>query len=233
MPAPNPDRFTPVADGDVTTGLVTGASARRFQPGKVLAEAVLVAVVGTALAFVANAVSPRGLKLRQDYFPSAARNSPVPAVVAPVPASASGGPNVAAASPEDLLAARLQTQGLRLVGSNQVTQLFRDPRYAQDLIVFVDARSDQHYQESHIPGAYQFDHYRADQYLAAVLPVCQAAEQVVVYCAGGNCEDSEFAAIFLRDAGVPREKLLVYGAGITEWTALGLPLEVGARKSGQ
>ena len=65
------------------------------------------------------------------------------------------------------------------------------------------------------------------------MPVCQAAEKVVVYCTGGNCEDSEFAAIFLRDAGVPREKLLVYGQGITEWIALNLPIESGARNSGQ
>jgi hypothetical protein len=33
--------------------------------------------------------------------------------------------------------------------------------------------------------------------------------------------------------GIPAAKLLVYGGGITEWTANGLPIEVGARKSGQ
>ena len=99
--------------------------------------------------------------------------------------------------------------------------------------MFIDARNDEHYQEGHIPGAYQFDHYRAAQYFATVLPVCQAADQVVVYCTGGHCEDSEFAALFLRDAGIPAAKLLVYGGGITEWTANGLPIEVGARKSGQ
>ena len=191
------------------------------------------AVVGTAFAFVANAVSPRGLKLGQDYFPGAARNAAVaaaaPTAVTPPP----GATNVAVSSSEDPVAARLQNHGLHLAVSNQVAQLYRDPRYAQELIVFVDARSDQHYQDGHIPGAYQFDHYRADQYLSTVLPVCQAAEQVVVYCTGGNCEDSEFAAIFLRDAGIAREKLLVYGGGITEWNTLGLPLELGARKSGQ
>lgn len=196
-------------------------------------EAALVAAVGATLAFAANAISPRGLKLRQDYFPGATRSSALPAVSTPRLSTGLGDTNTVALGLPNGLAARLEAKGLRLVGSNQVTQLFRDPRQAQELIVFVDARNDAHYQEGHIPGAYQFDHYRADQYFAAVLPVCQAAEQVVVYCTGGECEDSEFTAIFLQQAGIPGDKLMIYGGGINEWTRNGLPLEVGARKSGQ
>jgi rhodanese-related sulfurtransferase len=55
----------------------------------------------------------------------------------------------------------------------------------------------------------------------------------VVYCNGGECEDSEFAAIMLRDAGVPREMLFVFAGGIVEWKAAGLPVETGPRGSGQ
>ncbi|HWH72296.1 MAG TPA: rhodanese-like domain-containing protein, partial [Candidatus Sulfotelmatobacter sp.] len=55
---------------------------------------------------------------------------------------------------------------------------------------------------------------------------------IVVYCNGGNCEDSELAATMLRDAGIPKDKLLVYGGGMTEWTTNGLPVELGQRKSG-
>jgi rhodanese-related sulfurtransferase len=57
--------------------------------------------------------------------------------------------------------------------------------------------------------------------------------KVVVYCNGGECEDSEFAAIMLRDAGVPREALFIYAGGITEWKAQRLPMEAGARRSGE
>jgi rhodanese-related sulfurtransferase len=57
--------------------------------------------------------------------------------------------------------------------------------------------------------------------------------KVVVYCSGGECEDSEFAAIMLRDAGVPRDILFVYAGGILEWKATGLPVETGARLSGE
>jgi len=66
-----------------------------------------------------------------------------------------------------------------------------------------------------------------------VLPACLGALQVVVYCTGGQCEDSEFAAIMLRDAGIQRQNLFVYPGGINEWSALKLPVELGARKSGQ
>ena len=110
--------------------------------------------------------------------------------------------------------------------------LFHDPRFEQGLVVFIDARNDQHYLEGHIPGAYQLDHFYPERYLATVLPVCQTAEQILVYCNGGACDDSLQTAIFLRDAGIPKERLFVYGGGMTEWMAKGLPVETGPRKSG-
>ncbi len=63
--------------------------------------------------------------------------------------------------------------------------------------------------------------------------MAQIAERVVVYCNGGNCEDSELAASLLRDAGIPAEKLQVYLGGFTEWEAQGMPVEIGVRSSGQ
>ena len=110
-------------------------------------------------------------------------------------------------------------------------QFFGDPRREQDQIVFIDARDDQHYQAGHIPGAYQFDHYHAENYLATVMPLCQGAQQIVVYCNGGECEDSEFAATMLKDLGIGKEKIFVYGGGITEWNRSGRKIETGARNS--
>jgi rhodanese-related sulfurtransferase len=85
---------------------------------------------------------------------------------------------------------------------------------------------------SHIPGAYQLDRYHPENYLAADLTPCQNADLVVVYCTGGECEDAEYTALLLRDAGVPNQKLFVYGGGFDEWSARHLPLEQGARNSG-
>ncbi len=73
-----------------------------------------------------------------------------------------------------------------------------------------------------------------ERYLGAVLPACNAAQQVVVYCDGGDCELSEFAAEFLRSsAGVANDKLFVFSGGLKEWERRQLPLEIGERKSGQ
>ena len=136
-----------------------------------------------------------------------------------------------AVAPAQFLAAELKEKGLQLADVSQAARLFHDPRFKQDIVVFVDARDEQHYQEGHIPGAYEFDPYRPEKYFAAVLPVCKAAEQIVVYCNGGDCDDSETAAILLRDVGIANQKLFVYGGGITEWTTNGLPVEMGVRNS--
>ena len=200
---------------------------------RVLLEAVLVAAIGTALAFVANALSPRGLKLTRDYFPGSNRSG---ARLQPATNEAQGaaGAGLAKPSAAEMALARLKEKGLQVMDCKQAQEVFHDPRFAQGAIVFIDARNDEHYQKGHIPGAWQFDRYHPENYLAAVLPVCQMAQQVVVYCAGGDCEDSEFAALFLRDsAQVPGEKLFVFAGGWTEWTERGLPVETGSRNSGQ
>ncbi len=128
--------------------------------------------------------------------------------------------------------ARLRAAGLQTIGRTEVVRWFHDPRYEQEAVVFVDARNDEHYAEGHIPGAYQVDHYYPAKYLPTVLPVCQTATRVVVYCAGGDCEDSEFAALMLRDAGIPGDRLWVYAGGMTDWATNNLPIELGPRNSG-
>jgi rhodanese-related sulfurtransferase len=186
--------------------------------GSLLLEALAVAVAGAAFAFLANQFSPRGLNLARNYFPGGGPPAAPAAAHAPPPAPS--------------LAARLQEKGLHLIERDQAEQLFRDPRFLQNAILFIDARDEDHYREGHIPGAREFFPYYPEKYLADVLPFCQIAEQIVVYCAGGDCEDSESAALMLRDAGIPGEKLFVFGGGMPAWMAAGLPVESGARNSG-
>ncbi|MGD0744284.1 MAG: rhodanese-like domain-containing protein [Verrucomicrobiota bacterium] len=207
------------------------APGRRPAVKRVLLEAAFVVVVGALFAFAANRVSPRGLALTRNYFPAGTGRlgSAAPPVTLPHPAS---GTNPLSFNPEQLLAAELKEKGLQLIDGSQAARLFHDPRFRRDIVVFVDARDEQRYREGHIPGAYEFDPYRPETYFAAVLPVCQAAEQVVVYCNSGDCDDSESAAILLRDVGIANQKLLVYGGGFTEWTTNGLPVEIGGRNSG-
>jgi len=196
----------------------------------VLFEAAAVALAGILLALAANAISPRGLRLGRNYFPTGQPpNAPLSqATNAATPAQTTNPTDVQAAALQ-----RLARLGLQSISSNTVVALFHDPRREQGLVAFLDARADAPYQAGHIPGAWQFDHYRAEAFLPTVVPVCLSAQHVVIYCNGGSCEDSEFAAITLRDAGVPPANLFVYVGGITEWKTTGLPVETGARLSGQ
>jgi len=131
------------------------------------------------------------------------------------------------------VAERIALRGFTLVDSNYVAQAFHSPERAQNLLIFVDSRDDAHYQSGHIPGAFQLDYYRPQNYLPAVLPAAMVAQRIIVYCNGGDCEDSEFAAVLLKDGGVPPEKLHIYGGGFAEWSTNNMPVEIGARDSQQ
>lgn len=203
---------------------------RPSQLTSVLREAVLVAVFGTAIALAANAVSPRGLTLGRNYFPGAL---PKPSQTGSVLPGDSSGISNASPSTAGIVEGRLRTKNLQVVGMAEAEQLYRESRDAPGMVVFLDARDEQHYHAGHIPGAYLFDHYRAEKHLANVLPVCMAAGKIIVYCQGGECEDSEFAAFTLIEAGVPNSKLWVYAGGFGEWVSNGLPVEFGERGSGK
>lgn len=188
------------------------------------------AVFGAALAFAANAISPRRLLLTRNYFPGTTSNT----VAAPLPPPAARGPGVSnQVSAAQLLAEQIKAEGLHLLDRDQTVRLFHDPRFDQERVVFVDARDEEHYREGHIPGAYELDPYHPELHLATVLPVCQVADEIVVYCNGGDCEDSRFGAILLRDAGIATQKLFIYGGGMMDWATNGLPVEIGERRSGE
>jgi len=189
----------------------------------VLVESALVMLSGTLVALMANQLSPRGLALTRNYFPAGVTNALAAATQTNASATSAASTNV--------VAARLRAKGLQVIEHTNVVSLLRDARYVQGLVLFVDARDDRHFQEGHIPGAHQLDHYRPDNYLPAVLTACMSAEKIVLYCNGGDCEDSEFAVIMLTQAGVPADRLFVYAGGITEWKQHGEAVELGGRGS--
>ena len=190
------------------------------------------AAVGIAFALGANFFSPRGLNLATNYFPASQ------------PKQHSSPGRTPIGSPQTNLVhaptTRTNTAGIifrrseneqQFVESDQAEKLFQATRSGQATIVFLDARDEEHYQAAHLPGALVFDHYHPEKYLAEVLSRCNSAETIVVYCNGGDCEDSQFAALSLREAGVENSKLFVYGGGLTEWQSHHWPLESGERTS--
>jgi rhodanese-related sulfurtransferase len=196
---------------------------------RVLLETVLVALVGGSIAFLANAVSPRGLSLARNYFPGGTNNTvATPLISARSQPGSTNGPAAV-----DAIAARAKEYGFTLLTREQTIERFRNPLIAQNLILFIDARDEAHYLKGHIPGSHEFDHYRPEKHLGTVLPLCQLAEQVVIYCNGGDCEDSLFAAMSLRDAGIEPQKLFIYTGGMQDWATNNLPIELGPKDSGQ
>jgi rhodanese-related sulfurtransferase len=187
----------------------------------ILYEALVVALVGFCAALTANHFSPKGIKLTRDYFPISHATTETVA-----PQRVEAGP-----AEQGNLEARLRARNLVTVSLAQVQELYQDPRRELELVIFVDARNRRYYEEGHIPGALHLDHFYPDQSLAEVLPVAMTAEVVVVYCNGGDCEDSEFVAVFLQEAGVPSDRLRVYLGGMSEWRDQGLPVEIGNRNS--
>jgi len=228
----------------------------------VLLEGLLVACLGLGFALAANRLSPHRLSLTEDYFPAGIAPV-VPAVpnataggtnlttaesvVATVKTnsmpltSSNQAAQVIPSSPGDStnqtgaesVLATLKANGLQVASSNQVAAWFADPRRQTHQIVFVDARNEDDFKGEHIPGAWLYNPYEEDRYAATVVPVCLAAEVVVVYCNGGECDDSLSAAVKLRERGVQNPKLYVYAAGMPEWLTSGRPVETGARDSGQ
>jgi hypothetical protein len=90
---------------------------------KVPLEAIVVAVLGAAVAFAANGLSPRGLTLTRNYFPGTNHS----AVTPPAPSPITG----------------IKQKGLRWIDTERALRLFADPGLQQQMIVFVDARDEE------------------------------------------------------------------------------------------
>lgn len=202
---------------------------------KTLLEVVVILTAGLAIALTANAMNSRRLNISRDYFAKAPLG---PATAMPhdadhLPEVAAGAAELGPQELEEDAVKHLADFGLQPVSHEEMIRLFEDERYQMDMFIFVDARNEDDYRDGHIPGAHQLDHYYLELCLQDVLPICQNAEKIVVYCNGGNCDDSEYAAQDLMTHGVDSSKLYIYSGGLTAWQAHGMPLEKGDRLSGE
>lgn len=181
---------------------------------RMVLQVVVVIGVGTLIALGANFLSPRGLDIHRNYFPAGAANTPVTPAVEGAPAA--------------IPAIPIPVHEFSTVSTEELQAMTRDNRYVSRRFLVIDARNTKGFLSGHIQGALQFDHFQAENYLAEVLPACQMAEKIVIYCAGGSCEDSIFSARMLRDFGIPADRFAIYMGGIEEWNAAGLPTSAPA-----
>ena len=133
------------------------------------------------------------------------------------------------------VAERLAEKGLTAVSHLDAEALWRDPMFHEyEATIFLDARRAEQYSEGHIPGAWHFDPFYPERSIDELLPLLTSAMTIVVYCKGGECDDSESAALFLLNLGAADPgRLSIYVGGVEAWTAAQLPLERGLRGSGE
>ncbi len=93
---------------------------------------------------------------------------------------------------------------------------------------FLDARRTSVYEQGHIAGARPFSVWEADiddKVKAFFQEGQNQSAPVVVYCSGGECEDSHMLAERLHQFGF--NNALVYAGGFPDWEKRGLPVEKG------
>ena len=116
------------------------------------------------------------------------------------------------------------------ISLDEVLAVMKDPQTARGLNVSVDGRSEDDFAEGHIPGAIRCFPYEIEKCIDKVLARANGADKVIVYCGGGDCEDSIFMCRELVDAGVPSEAIHLYAGGWKEWSARNEPMKSGAEE---
>jgi rhodanese-related sulfurtransferase len=218
--------------------------------GRVVLEGLLVTVVGVGLALAANSKSPRGLIISKDYF-KLLRSTSVP-VTQPGPGPVSRPATNPASMPETGPASKpgnvpesqpvetetdklIKQKGFNPIKYDEVLRLYKsEAENRSNAYLFIDAREEAHFKEGHMPLAWRIDHAKPEETIKSeplniLLP---GAEKIILYCNGGDCEDSLLVAGDLRDAQFDPAKIYVYEGGFTEWAKKKQPVEKGERGSG-
>lgn len=95
--------------------------------------------------------------------------------------------------------------------------------------LFLDARRSSVYAEGHIAGARSFPVWESDIDARVKSLYEEGLDQkapIVVYCSGGDCEDSHMLAEKLYMVGF--DNILIYKDGFPDWQKRGLPVNRGA-----
>ena len=156
-----------------------------------------------AIPSAAPAFVPRGV-------PTGVPAEPAKAAPAPAASSKTFAPHPDRASVE--------------IGTDEAEQLFREKR------LFLDARRTSAYADGHIPKARSFPVWESDIADRVKTFYEEGLDQnapIVIYCSGGDCEDSHMLAEKLYMVGF--NNLLVYKDGFPGWQKRALPAVKGPK----
>jgi rhodanese-related sulfurtransferase len=160
---------------------------------KTIKEIIILVAVSVALALAVNTLSPKGIGLVGQWD------------------TAKG---VITANPAGDAAGRLE----------EIDSVAR----AKDLfdkgdVLFVDARSQNHYGNGHIPGAVSLPVGQFEKRIDFFLNRYPPEQPIVTYCSGRTCEDSHELAQLLSDLGFTNVRIFI--DGFPGWEAEGYPIE--------
>ncbi len=98
-------------------------------------------------------------------------------------------------------------------------------------VLFLDARRTSVYEQGHIPGARPFSVWESDVDEKVNKLFAERSDPrdqnlpIVIYCSGGDCEDSHMLAQKLW--GIQFNNIYVYKDGFPDWQKRGLPVHTG------
>lgn len=212
-------------------------------------RALAIPAAALVLAAVSNAVAGPGRRLAwTGRVPAPAVSSPLPAPAEPVPAAPlqaaplQAAPSQAAPSQAAPKAAP-SPQAAPVQAAPSKAPVFpaipgspvRDITPAQAWeawqagVPFLDARRSADYADGHVKGAWSLPVWEDGVQEAIIRFEAQAAPDpkapLVLYCSGGDCEDSHLLARRLLELGY--RNLLMYGGGWPDWAAKGRPAAKG------
>jgi len=214
-------------------------------------EAATLIVAAVVCALVSNAVASRERKLAvvsptsggqppTAVRPTPQRQTPQP----PTPAPDSGGPLSSTQAPPATVKPEPATKKPTTENRQPTTAFNPHPDkpyieiHGDDVaalhkkgVLFLDARRTSVYEQGHIPGARPFSVWESDidekvnKLFAERSDPRDQNLPIVIYCSGGDCEDSHMLAQKLW--GIQFNNVYVYKDGFPDWQKRGQPVHTG------
>jgi rhodanese-related sulfurtransferase len=160
---------------------------------KTVKEIIILVVVSVVLALVVNSLSPRGITLVGQWDTAI---------------------GVITANPTGVAQWKLKE-----IDSVALAKKIFD----MGDVLFVDARSQNDYENGHIPGALSLPVGQFEKRIEFFLNHYPPEQPIVTYCSGRTCEDSHDLAQFLSDVGFTNVRIFI--DGFPNWKAKGYPVE--------
>ncbi len=95
--------------------------------------------------------------------------------------------------------------------------------FTENKAVFIDARSEEDYNRSHIKGALSLPMHEIDDKFMDISQKLPQDKLIITYCDGKTCSLSHDLAEFFLSAGFNRVKVLINGLSV--WKKADMPLE--------